>query len=175
MPVWCRDDSFSGTHRDGQRAGHYLRFLAIRSDVDIRGAHVRHQFLSAHKAVVEDHVRGNAAFLRQRLQLFPIPLTLAPLDMRVRSSGDDVHQIWMFLQNRWQCADHVFNSFVWREQAERKQYGLPLGAKQVLEVIGVHERKIRYAMGNDIDLSARHLIYIAQKTSRVFTHHNQAI
>src|SRR5580658_9343500 len=104
--------------------------MAIGSDVDIRSGQVLNQFLRAHKTIVEDHVAGNAAFRSQRLQSFTIPFTLMAFDMGMGCSGNDVNHVLMSCQNRRQRTDHILDSLVWRQQAERKQYTLSWGAKR---------------------------------------------
>ena len=78
-------------------------------------------------------------------------------------------------QNRRQRANDVFNALVWRQQAEGEQNGLAFRAKLVFEIVGVHERQIRHAVWNHIDLSARNRIHFAQQFGSQFAHHNQAI
>ncbi len=78
-------------------------------------------------------------------------------------------------QNRRQCANHVFNALVWREQAECKQNGFAFGAKFVLEEIRVHERHVGHAVRDHVDFSRGDRIYLAQQLCRKFAHHYQAI
>src|SRR4051812_2523514 len=103
------------------------------------------QFFRTDEAIVEDHMRGNAQFLRQRLQPFSIFLAFRPPDMWMRCSGDDVNHVFMLFKNSWKGADHIFDTLVWREQPERKQHRFPLCPKQVLEIIGICEWKVRHA------------------------------
>ena len=81
----------------------------------------------------------------------------------------------MARQNRGQRTNNVFNSLVWRQQSECEQDGLAFGAELVFEIVGIHERQIRHAVWNHINLSARNCIHFAKKLGREFAHHNQAI
>ena len=140
MPVRRGDDCLACTKRDGQGAGDNLRLLPIGRDVNIGRAHVLHKFFGAHKAIVQNQMGRNTKLRGQRLQLFAVALAFAPADMGMGDSGDDIDHIGMARQNRRQRPNDVFNSLVWREQAEGKQNGLAFGAKPVLEIVGVHER-----------------------------------
>ena len=79
-------------------------------------------------------------------------------------AGDDIHHVRMLRQNRRQCPNHVLNSLVGRQQAEGEQNRLAFRAKLVFEIVGVHERQIRHAVRNHIDLSRRNRIHFAQQS-----------
>ena len=111
----------------------------------------------------------------QRLQLFAIALAFAPANMRMGHSGDDIRHVRMPRQNCRQRANHVFNALVWREQAEGKQNGFAFRAELVLEVVGIHEGHVGYAVRDHIDLSAGNRIHFAQQLRRKFAHDHQAI
>ena len=175
MPVGRGDDCLAGSKRDGQRAGDNLRLLPVGRDVNIGRAHVLHKLFRAHKAIVQNQMGRNAKLLGQRLQLFAVALAFAPPDMGMRHSGDDIDHVRMPRQNRRQRPNHVFNSLVWREQAECKQNGLAFRAELVLEIVGVHEGHVRHAVRDHIDLSAGNRIHFAQQLGRQFAHDNQAI
>ncbi len=127
------------------------------------------------KRLLKMTCRGHATFHGQRLQFFPVPLTLPPPDVRMRRSGNDIHQVCVLCEDRRQRPDYVFDSLIRGQQAERKQNRFSFGAKLILEVIGIRERKIGHSMWNQIDLLSWHLVHIAQKAYGVFAHHNQTI
>jgi hypothetical protein len=57
--------------------------MAIRSDVDVRRANELDHLVGTNEAVVEDHIGLHSDFLRQRLQVRPIVITLAAENVRV--------------------------------------------------------------------------------------------
>ena len=81
----------------------------------------------------------------------------------------------MLCQDRRQSANHIFNTFVRRQQSEGKQYGLPLAAKEILEVVGVGEWNIGHAMRDNIDSFGGDSIHLAQKKRGMLAHDDQAI
>src|SRR6266498_5604997 len=106
--------------------------MAVRSDIDVRGANKCNHFLRADEAVMEDHVRLHSDFFRQSLQVSSIPVTLAAENMRVGRAGDYVNHVLVLRQYLRQGLNHAFDSLIWRKQAERKQDCFSLHAKAVL-------------------------------------------
>ena len=56
VPIRSRDDRLARTQCIRQRSGNYLRFMPIRSDVDVRGADEFDHFFGTDEAVVEDNL-----------------------------------------------------------------------------------------------------------------------
>ena len=137
--------------------------MAIRSDIDVRGADECNHLLRAHKAVMEDHVRLDSDFLCQTLQVRSIAIALAAQNMRMGRPCDYVNHVLVLRQDLRQGSNHIFDSLVWRKQAEREQDCLSLHAKPVLVEIRIEEWQIRNAMRNHVDLAAGHLKDFLQK------------
>src|ERR1700674_534340 len=157
MPIWSRDNRLARSEGIGQRAGNDLRFMAIRSDVDIRSADELGHFLRAGKAVVEDNLQLHSYFLRQCFQAIPVTITIATENMRMSCARNDINDILMFRKNLRQSLNDVFDSLVRREQAEGEQNRLSFDSEPVFEKIRIEKRQIWNPMGNHVDLAVRHL------------------
>ena len=94
--------------------------MAVRSDIDVRRANELNHLLGTDKAVVEDHLRFHADFLRQSLQVRAIVIAFAAENVRMGRACDDVDDILVLRQNVGQRLNHIFDSLVRREQAERE-------------------------------------------------------
>src|ERR1700677_2277262 len=142
MPIGSRDDRLPRAQCIGKRAGNNLRFMPVRSDVNVRGADEFDHLLGTDEAVVEDHLRFHSDFLRQGLQTGSVRVPLPTQNVRMGRTRDDVSDILVFGQYLRQRLNYVFDSLVWRQQAERKQYGFPFHAKAVLVEIRIQKRQI---------------------------------
>jgi hypothetical protein len=81
----------------------------------------------------------------------------------------------MACQYFWERQNYVFDPFVWGQQSKRQQDRFALGAVLVLEVIRVEEGKIRHPVRDHVDLAPRNGIDPAEKTSRLFAHHDEPV
>src|SRR5258707_14744418 len=137
--------------------------MAVRSDIDVRCADKCNHLLRAYEAVMEDHVRLHSDFLRQSLQVRSITVAFAAKNMRVSRTCDYVNHVLVLRQDLRQGLNHIFDSLVWRKQAEREQDGLSFHGKAVLVEIRIQEWQIGNAMRNHVDLAAGHLKDFLQK------------
>ncbi|HVU46738.1 MAG TPA: hypothetical protein VHD85_11465 [Terracidiphilus sp.] len=90
-------------------------------------------------------------------------------------TGDDVNHIRMLFKNRGKGGNYIFDSFVGRQKAKRQENGFSLGRELILEVVGVHEWHVGYAMRDYVDLRARNSVLADQKTACQIAHDDQAI
>ena len=148
-----------------ERTGNCLGFLAIGSNVNVRGANVFNQFLGADKAVVEDDMGGNAQFHCQGLQRFPILLTFTPQNVRMCCSRDDIDQIRMAHQDSGSARITFSMPLFGDSKPNVNKTDWPSACELVLEVVRIHERKVRDSMRNDINLVPRNVVDLAQKTA----------
>ena len=88
---------------------------------------------------------------------------------------DDVDHILVFRQNVRQRLNHVFDSLIRREQAERKQDGFPFYVEAIFVEIRIEEWHVGNAVRNHIDLVARHFENFLQKLGRQLAHYDQTI
>ena len=88
---------------------------------------------------------------------------------------DDIYHILVLGQNLRQRLNHVFDSLVRREQAERKEYRFSFHAEAILVEIGIQKWQVRNAVRNHVDLAARHFEDFLQELGRQLAHHDQAI
>ena len=92
--------------------------------------------------------------------------------MRMRRTGNDVHNVAMFFQNSRKGADYIFYSLVGRQQAECEKYRLARGTEKIFVIIRVRERKVGYSVRNQVDLAGRHSIHIVQQAGRMLAHYD---
>jgi len=81
----------------------------------------------------------------------------------MRGAGNDVNDILVLRQDLWERLDHILNSLVRREQAEREQHCFPFHTKAVLVEIGIQEWQIGNTMWNHVDFVSRHFEDFLQK------------
>src|ERR1700731_2901501 len=170
-----RNDGFAGAQGIGKRAGNDLSLMLVRCDVNVRRADQFNQVFRALETVAKDHIGFNAEIFCQGLQVQPVFLTFAPQDMRVSYTGNHVYNIHVTRQDFWQGFYDIFYSLIGREQAKGQQNALPLRSEAILVEIGIRERQIGDAMGNQIDLFDWHLEYFLQNLCRVLAHDDQAV
>src|SRR5208337_3682912 len=126
-PVWSRDDRLPRAQGIRECSGYSLCLVTVRSDINVGRTNQRSHFLRTEEPVVEDHVLLNSQLLGQGLQLEPVSITLAMFDLRVSRTCDDVDNVAVPGQDLWQGLNHVFESLVWRQQAEREQCRISFG------------------------------------------------
>jgi hypothetical protein len=83
VPVGRRHDRFACAERVRERPGNYLSLMAIRGNVNVRGADELDHFVWTDETVVEDHIRLHSHFLCQSLQACSIIVTLTSKNMQV--------------------------------------------------------------------------------------------
>ncbi len=175
MPVRSRDNRLARAQCVRQRSRNHLRFMAIRSDIDVGGADEFGHLFRAGEAVVEDYLRLHSHFLRQSLQAGTVLIALATKNMRMGRACNDVNHVLVSGQNLRQRLDDVLNSLVRGEQSERKQNRLPFHVEFVFIEIRVEEGQVWNSVRNHVDLAARNLEYLLQELGRELAHDDQAI
>src|SRR6185312_4857801 len=99
MPVRRGDDRLSGAERNGQGSGNHLGLLPVGSDVDICRADVFDQFLSAHEAVIKNHLCRDSQLFCEVMQTLAIALAFMPENMWMSDTGNDVNHVRMLFKN----------------------------------------------------------------------------
>jgi hypothetical protein len=175
IPVGRRNDGLAGTDRVSQRSRRDLGRVEIRRDVNVGGADELDQFLDADKAVVKEDVVFHSAGARQALELQPIKLSFAPLDVRMGDAEQDVHRLRIALQNGGHGLDDILDALVRREQSKGKQDQLALHAEAVLVKVGVHKGDVGNAVRDPVDLILGYLVSLPQEPGAALTHDDQPI
>ena len=95
--------------------------------------------------------------------------------MRVRHAGNHVNNIAVPRQNARHRLDYVFDSLVWREQAEREQHIFSFGSESILVETGIGKWHIGDSVGDEIDLVRRDVKHFFKDIGRLLAHDNETI
>ena len=93
VPVRGRDHGFARAKSISERAGGDLRFVEIRSDVEVRRADELFEFFEFDEAVVKDDVLMDFVLLGQSFETQPIGFALLAQLIWMRRPQDDVHHV----------------------------------------------------------------------------------
>ena len=128
VPVGRRDDSAAGRDCECQRARRDLLLAAIRRDEDVGCREQVGQLVDREEPVVELDVLGEIELEHTPLEHQAVGLALAPLDVRVCSSRNDVDDLGVTLDHRGQRLDHRLEALAGRDQAEGREQEAVVGA-----------------------------------------------
>ena len=166
VPVRRRDHRLAAAKRVRQRPRGDLRRVQIGRDVDVGHPDELDQLVDLHEPVVEAHVRLDAQVLGQPLQADPIPLPLLADQIRVRRPQDDVDEVGKLPEDRRHRPEHLLDPLVRRQQPEGQRDELALDPELVLVEVGVDERHVGDAVGDQVDLGLRYAVNVAEEPWR---------
>ena len=173
VPIRRRDHRFAAAERIGQRAGGDLCLVQIRRDVQVGRADELRQLAQLDEAVVEDDMLRDAQIAGQSLQAQPIGFALGSHEIRVRCPQHHVDEIGKLLEHGRHRPQCVLDSLVRREQAKRQRDLLPFDAKLAFEGLGIDERHVGNAVGDQRNLAFRNAVDRLQQRAAPFGHHDQ--
>jgi len=95
--------------------------------------------------------------------------------MGMSDPRNHVHDITIVRLDERQGLNHVFDAFVWRQQAKREHDDFPFRAEAVLVKVRVDERNIGYSVRNQADFVLRDAEDLLQYVAEILAHHNHAV
>ena len=64
---------------------------------------------------------------------------MVPYEIGMSRPEHDIYDVGKFPDDRWQCVEDIFNPFVWRKKAKRKQDRATLRPKLVLIIVRIRK------------------------------------
>src|ERR1035437_4284416 len=105
----------------------------------------------------------------------PMNSTISAENVGMSRACDHVDDIFVLRQNVRQRLNHVFDSLIRRQQAEREQHRFSFHAEAVLIEIGIQKRQVGHAMRNHVDLAAGYFEDLLQQLGGQLAHHDKTI
>ena len=174
VPVGRRDDRLAAAEGVGERAGGDLRRFQVGGEVDVGGGDELDQFVPFDEAIVEDDVLAHAEVARHPFQAEPVGFALLADEIRMRGAEDDVDDVGELADHLRQRLEGVLDPLVRREQAEREDDVLPLDAELFLRRVGIDERHVGNAVGDDVDLRRGDAVDVEQELAAALRHHDES-
>ena len=172
VPVGGRNHGLAQSEAVGKRARSHLRLVEVRRDIDVAHRNKFQQRRLIDELVEEYDVVLAAKVAHAVHQALAIGLALVADQIGMRRAEHDVDRVRPALQDRRHGVDHDLDALAGGEQTERQNDRTVAEAQFGLCGVGLHKRKVGYAVGDDLDLVVRHAIDAAQHLASLVGHHD---